>query len=136
LKIFVEKSRHWRSLDFVIELRESTILDMLERDACSNMERAALRSRYWGRETLDTLWAKLHHGPSPCQVSWYRYFQDGLSLGHNSDTFEPYTNSQIHTSVSFFELVLVFIPLTHDMPPPQFYNFPWQPRISHPQCRQ
>jgi hypothetical protein len=78
LKMFVEKSRQWRSLDFVIELRESTILDALEWDACPNLERAALCARYWDREALDTLWAKLHRSPSLRQVDWYRCFQDGL----------------------------------------------------------
>lgn len=78
LKMFVEKSRQWRTLDFVIELRESSILDALEWNALPNLEGAALCARYWDRATLDTLWAKLHHSPSLRQVNWYRCFQDGF----------------------------------------------------------
>ncbi|XP_006458862.1 hypothetical protein AGABI2DRAFT_191005 [Agaricus bisporus var. bisporus H97] len=78
LKIFVEKSRSWRSIDLVIELRESSILDELEWDSCPNLETAALSARYWNQETLDTLWAKVHRSPSLRQVNWYRCFQNGL----------------------------------------------------------
>jgi hypothetical protein len=84
LKIFVEKSRHWRSLDFVIELRESTILDMLERDACPNLERAALSSRYWDRETLDmlSLVIQRHFLITFLSLSYRRYTSTINSLSH------------------------------------------------------
>lgn len=78
LKMFVEKSRWWRNLDLVIELRHSSILDSLEWDACPNLETASVCARYWNKEALDTFWSKLHRSPSLRQVDWYRAFKGGL----------------------------------------------------------
>lgn len=78
LKMFMEKSNYWKNIDFVLELRESSILDSLEWGACANLESAAICARYCDSQALDTFWAKLHQSPALRRVDWFRTFKSGL----------------------------------------------------------
>lgn len=78
MKMFVERSKSWKSIDFVIELRDSSILDSLGWDACPILESASVCARYWNREVLGTFWEKLHRSPLLRCVDWYRTFKGGL----------------------------------------------------------
>ncbi|KXN82132.1 hypothetical protein AN958_03186, partial [Leucoagaricus sp. SymC.cos] len=79
LHLFVEKSRSWRSIDFVIELYDSAIFDLLDLDGFPILESVSLHARYLDQGALDTLWSKIHRSPVLRHVDWQRAFK-GVGL--------------------------------------------------------
>ncbi|KAF9446965.1 hypothetical protein P691DRAFT_803191 [Macrolepiota fuliginosa MF-IS2] len=104
LGMFIETSRSWRSIDFVIELRHGSILDSLEWGACPALESASVCARFWDRTVLGSFWAKIHQSPVLRQVNWYRMFKDRLP------SHAPWAQlQQIKTSSALSDEDVVFI---------------------------
>ncbi|KAF5359712.1 hypothetical protein D9756_002854 [Leucocoprinus leucothites] len=80
LKMFIERSARWKSVDFVLELRDATIFDEL--DGCPNLDGVRVLARYWDQQTLGAFWSKVHRtSPSLKKVNWCKAFtEQGLGL--------------------------------------------------------
>jgi hypothetical protein len=76
LNLFVQRKERWRSVDFVIELRDSVIFDSLD-DRCGlrNLEEARVCARYWDKETSDAFWTRIHRSPALRSVDWFRAYK-------------------------------------------------------------
>jgi len=58
LRIFTQRSSSWRNINFVLEFKDDTVFNEL--DKLPNLEEVQLIARYWNRETLEAFWTKVH----------------------------------------------------------------------------
>lgn len=72
LRIFTQRSSSWRNINFVLEFKDETVFNEL--DKLPNLEEVQLIARYWNRETLEAFWTKVHQSSSLRQINWLRTF--------------------------------------------------------------
>ncbi|KAJ3567532.1 hypothetical protein NP233_g6311 [Leucocoprinus birnbaumii] len=83
LCVLMEKGLQWRSVDFVLELRDNTVFDDIA--DCPELEDVRLVARYWDQRALDAFWSNIHGAsPSMKKVNWWKAFnsQDVGLPGH------------------------------------------------------